>query len=241
MKTGIEFVNAESYEKLSEVSAEAMVKCVKEKPNALFCVASGGSPTLSYKLFIEKVTKEKVDVTKLRILKLDDWFGVSGEEACTSEFYVRKNLLGPLNISPENYVGFNSGAEDGQIECNKIDEFLKKNGPIDLCILGLGKNGHLGLNEPGEYLEPFSHIVKLQSKTKTHDMLKVTTAKIDYGITIGLSQIMASEKILFIVAGDEKVEAFKGFLKKKVSCSLPASILWLHPNTLCVFENRCKG
>lgn len=240
MKKGIELVEAENYEKLSEISAEAMVKCVKEKPNALFCLASGGSPTLAYKLFIERVIKENIDISKLRILKLDDWFGVEAEDPCTSEFYVRKNFLEPLSISAENYIGFNSGAEDGQSECKKIDEFLKEYGPIDLCILGLGKNGHLGLNEPREYLEPFSHVVKIDRKTKTHDMLKATNVSINYGITIGVSQIMASEKILFIVAGDEKTEAFNGFLEKKVRCSLPASILWLHPNTLCVFESRCK-
>lgn len=240
MKKGIEVVEAENYKKLSEISAEAMLECLKEKPDALFCIASGGSPTLAYKLFVEKAHKENVDVTKLRIIKLDDWFGVNGEDPCTSEAYVRKNFLEPLNIPAENYIGFNSGAEDGEKECQRINEFLKEYGPIDLCILGLGKNGHLGLNEPGGYLEPFSHIVKLDKKTKTHDMLKATKTSINYGITIGLSQIMASEKILFIVAGDEKTEAFNGFLEKKVRCSLPASILWLHPNTLCVFESRCK-
>lgn len=237
---GLNFIEAEDYKKLSEISAKQMIKCVKEKPDALICIATGASPKLAYELFNKMAYEENIDLSRLRIIKLDEWLGVKNEDPATSEFYIRKNIIEPLRIKDENYIGFNASVEDGEAESSRINDILKKCGPIDLCILGLGKNGHLGLNEPGEYLLPYSHVTKLTEKSKTHDMLKKTDAVVNYGITLGIKDILSSNKILFMVSGDEKKEAFNAFLEKKIRSSLPASMLWLHDNVVCVFESKCK-
>ena len=238
VKQGIELIKAKDFEELSRISAKVMVECVRNKPDSLFCIATGSSPALAYEIFVELVNKEKINVQKLRILKLDEWWRINENDPCTCESFIQTKIIIPLKIPSQNYIGFNSNTPDANVECNRIAQTLQEQGPIDLCILGIGKNGHLGLNEPGGYFIPFSHVVKLDEKTKTHEMLTKTNVTINYGMTIGVADIIASRKVLFLAAGDEKKASFNIFLKRQVRSDLPASILWLHPNALCVFESK---
>ncbi len=217
-----------------------MVECVRKKPDSLFCIATGNSPTRAYEIFVELVNKEQINVQKLRILKLDEWWRINENDLSTCENFIQRKIIKPLNISSQNYISFNSDTPDANAECNRIDKIIHEEGPIDLYILGLGKNGHLGLNEPGAYFIPFSHVIQLDERTKTHDMLTKTNVTINYGMTIGMADIIASRRVLFIAIGDEKKDSFNVFLKGQVRSDLPASILWLHPNDLCVYESKLK-
>jgi len=235
---GIKFTETNDYKELSEISARIMLNCVKEKPDMLLCIATGTSPTLAYDIFVQTILKEKIDVTKLRIIKLDEWWKVDMNDRATCEYYVQEKIIKPLNISNENYICFNSNASDADMECKRIAKLAKEAGPIDLCILGMGKNGHLGLNEPDTCLLPFSHTVKLTEKTKTHTMLTKTSVPINYGMTLGISNIISSKMILFLATGEDKNVSFHKFMSGKVCTDLPASILWLHPDTSCVYEKK---
>ena len=237
-KQGIEFIETKDFEELSRISAEVMVECVRKKPDSLFCIATGSSPTRAYEIFVELVNKEKINVEKLHILKLDEWWRVNENDPSTCENYIQTKIIKPLNISSQNYISFNSDTPDADVECNRIAQIVQDQGPIDLCILGIGKNGHLGLNEPGAYFIPFTHVVELDKKTKTHDMLTKTNVAIEYGMTVGMADIISSRKVLFLVTGKEKNDSFNIFLKGQVRSDLPATILWLHPNTLCVYESK---
>lgn len=238
VKQGIEIIETKDFEELSRISADVMVECVRKKPDSLFCLATGSSPTRTYEIFVELVNKEQINIQKLRILKLDEWWRVNENDPSTCENFIQAKIIRPLNISSQNYISFNSDTQDANVECDRIAQIIQEQGPIDLCILGLGKNGHLGLNEPGGYFIPFTHVVELDEKTKTHDMLTKTNVTIDYGMTIGMADIIASQKVLFLATGDEKNVSFNVFLKGQVRSDLPASILWLHPNVLCVFESN---
>lgn len=236
INNGIKFSEAKDYKELSEISANIMLKCVKEKPDALFCIATGNSPALAYDIFVQTILKEKIDVTKLRILKLDEWWKVDINDKSTCEYFIQDKIIKPLNIASENYIGFNSNAPDADMECKRISKLAREAGTIDLCVLGMGKNGHLGLNEPGTCLFPFAHTVKLTEKTKTHTMLTKTSVNINYGMTLGISNIISSKAILFLASGEEKNTSFHKFMNGMVCTELPASILWTHPDTLCVYE-----
>ncbi len=229
------FIPSKDYNSLSAEAAQVLINCVKNKPDALICIATGSSPTGAYEIFAKTVQEENIDVSKLRIVKLDEWLGVPPTDSSTCESYIIENIIKPLNIDKERYIGFVSDAKDPLEECKRIDDFLDKSGPIDLCVLGLGKNGHLGLNEPAEYLSPYSHAINLDEKTKTHSMLNKTEQTVTRGITLGLAQLLASKQILFLVAGPEKAEVFEQFKKGKVSTYLPATMLWLHSNTTCIY------
>ena len=232
----MKFIKTIDFKELSYACAEKMINCVKQKPNALLCLASGNSPKKAYEIFVQRVLEEKLETRQLRILKLDEWWGISNDDPSSCEMYFQEILIKPLNISKNHFISFQSSAANTHEECNRISEYLRKKGPIDLSVLGLGKNGHLGLNEPAAFLKLYAHVCEIDTKTKTHTMLKGNDKDVRYGITIGIGEIMSSKDILFLVTGEHKELVFDAFKEGKISTKLPASFLWLHPKTTCIHE-----
>jgi galactosamine-6-phosphate isomerase len=109
---------------------------------------------------------------------------------------------------------------------------------MDICILGLGMNGHLALNEPGESLEAHVHISKLSGSSLTHSMIGEMKIKPSYGLTLGMADILQSTFILLIISGTKKKKITADLLDGKISTSLPASFLWLHPNVVCLVDKE---
>lgn len=229
-------IESNSYEEMSLEACNVMIRCLKDKPDALFCIATGSSPTRAYELFVQKIKEENIDTAKMRVLKLDEWCGLQHDNPATCEYYIRKHILTPLNISEERYIGFNSLEENSEYECERIAKLLAEHNGIDCCILGIGKNGHLGLNEPREEINPFIHRIDLDAKTKTHSMLASNGQDVSQGYTLGLKDILNSKQILFLVTGAEKEAAYQNLQRKVISSQYPANYLWLHDDTVCVVD-----
>ena len=113
---------------------------------------------------------------------------------------------------------------------------LAKAGPIDCCVLGLGINGHLGFNEPAEYLHPGCHIARLSPTTLQHTMVGDMTSRPSYGLTLGMADILQAKMVLILISGSSKKEITREFLSERVTAELPASFLWLHPNAVCLLD-----
>ncbi len=148
----------------------------------------------------------------------------------TCEIYLQEQLLHPLNIPTDRYFSFQSNAVDPQQECARVQQLLQQEGPIDLCILGLGVNGHLAFNEPGAFLHPHCHIAQLTEDSLGHSMAKDMQGVELYGLTLGMSDILAAREILLLISGPSKVEITQRLLEAKISTQLPASFLCLHSN-----------
>lgn len=232
----MKFIITESYESMSEAASEVLVNCLTQKPDALFCIATGSSPTEAYRLFIEKVNAKHIDTSKMRIIKLDEWKGLTKDNPATCEYYVREHILKPLNIPEDRYIAFDPMEENAEYECERIANLIKENGGIDCCILGLGRNGHLGLNEPCDKLDPFVHKAVLDKKTQTHSMLTSNNQTVSEGYTIGLKDILESKEVLFMVTGADKQEAYETPQEKIITNKQPANYLWLHNNTHCIVD-----
>ncbi|WET16056.1 galactosamine-6-phosphate isomerase [Yersinia intermedia] len=225
------------YNDLSQKCCDLMISCIIKDPSAVICLATGASPTGSYKRFVDYVKNTRLDVSKVTFVKLDEWLGIPLTHPCTCEQYLQKNIYIPLNIKKENIISFDTTADPSQ-ECARISALLNDKGGLDLCILGLGKNGHLGLNEPAETLIPFSHTLILDDKTKSHEMLKDVAHLVSEGITLGLRDIFTAREIAFLVSGEDKTGAFNAFCKQEISTGLPCSLLWLHQNVKCFYDAR---
>lgn len=223
----MKFIHVKNYEDLSEQVAEYMLNRFKNKKNINICLASGGSPDKAYDLFVKKVKDKKMDTSELIITKLDEWLGISRESDLSCEKYIKDKVVNPLNIKDKNYISFYPDCENGDEESEKVNTLLNDR-VIDLCVLGFGINGHLGLNEPNEYLHPFSHKIALTEETKKHPMLQ--GKDVNYGMTIGMKNIMDSKEILLLMNGKNKLKLYEEFLMKRISTQLPASFLWLHNN-----------
>lgn len=213
---------------LAEKASGDIVAAIQKKPNLLLCAATGNSPTTTYQHLVAKQHLYSSD--QLRILKLDEWGGVPALHPGTCESYLQTHLIQPLKIDPARYFSFQSDPTDPALECQRIQQVLQREGPIDLCVLGLGINGHLAFNEPGVYLHPHCHVAELTKDSLGHSMAKDMQGANLYGLTLGMSDILASRQILLLISGASKKAITQALLAGKISTHLPASFLWLHNN-----------
>lgn len=226
----------ESYDQMSRAAADIVVGGLRANSHLLLCGATGASPTKTYALLGRRRKLETKLFDHLRVLKLDEWGALASSDPASSEIYLREHLLIPAGVSPDRYVGFCGNAVNPELECRRIHQWLQKNGPIDICLLGLGLNGHLALNEPGEALQPFSHVARLSKTSLRHPMLRGANRKPAYGLTIGMADILQSRTILLLVSGPHKRAVFRKLFSRKINPRFPASFLWLHPNVICLSD-----
>ena len=223
------------YDGLSENAADLFAGELRKKKDALVCCATGGSPQGLYQRLAG--INEAGLFDRMRILKLDEWGGIPMTDPNSCHSYLQQYVLTPLKISPERYIAFDSEARSVEGECKRIQQVIDQNGPIDFCILGLGKNGHLGFNEPAAFLQRDCHIAKLAAITVQHSMVQTMPKAPTFGMTIGLHDILNAKKILLLITGSHKQEAIKKLMTREITTQLPASLLWLHSNVECLVDS----
>ena len=228
----------DSYETLSREASSLVLDKIRHKNNSVLCAATGNSPTGIYSLLKRSFDQEPELFSKLRIIKLDEWGGVPPENSGTCESYLQSHLIEPLKIETDRYISFNSNPDNTIKECLRIQKELNEFGQIDICILGLGLNGHLALNEPDELLEAHVHVANLSESSLSHAMIDDMIVKPSYGLTLGMADILQSAFILMVITGAKKKRITADFLNGKISTKLPASFLWLHPNVVCLIDKE---
>jgi galactosamine-6-phosphate isomerase len=164
---------------------------------------------------------------RMRVLKLDEWGGVAMDDPASCERFLRQTIVEPLELH-DRYVGFDSQSPDPAAETARIAAWLEAHGPIDVCVLGLGMNGHLGFNEPSGRLCPHAHIAQLSADSLRHAMLDLARTRPTYGLTLGMADLLQARQVLLLVSGAAKSEPLGKLLKGEISTEFPASLLWLH-------------
>jgi galactosamine-6-phosphate isomerase len=205
---------------------EEVVSFVGSATAASLCVASGDSPRGVYAGLAERHAAGGFDTDGLTVVKLDEWHRMGMDDPSSCELFVQELVVGPLGIPASRYIGFNSDAEEPQQECERIDRALDGIGGIGMSILGVGKNGHIGLNEPGSAIELRSHRAKISERTKTHAM--ITGRTVDYGLTIGMRDLVASQRAVLMVSGTGKEEALRALFSGVITLDCPATLMLLH-------------
>ena len=219
-------------EALDRAAAALIWEAARAKPDPLICLASGDTPTGTYAL----LAQEPEHLASARFIQLDEWAGLGAEDSASCAAYLKRTLLGPLAVPPERRIDFRGDAEDAAAECRRVAAALEAAGPIDLCILGLGLNGHLALNEPAESFDPFCHVATLAEQSRTHPMLAETAAPVRQGLTLGLGDILRARRILLMVSGAAKRAPLAQLAARRVTPTFPASFLWLHGDAVCLCD-----
>lgn len=238
---GITFEIFETYERMSHVAADVVVEAARHERDMLWCAAAGSTPIRTYELLALRHRADREPLRHVRVLKLDEWGGLSRDDPATCEQYLQRRILQPLDVQDDRYVGFNGNPEDPEIECQRIRQWVAQHGPIDLCLLGLGENGHIGFNEPNQALVPFSHVADLSAYSRQHSMLEAARQQPGYGFTLGMAEILQARQILLLVSGAHKREALERLTRRSVSAQFPASLLWLHPRVRCLCDRKAAG
>jgi len=224
------------YENMSQMASDSVLSHLRSKPQQLICTATGHSPARLYEKLVESYKGSPNIFKEIKIIKLDEWGGTNGDYPNTSDYYLHKNLLEPLEILKSNYISFDSSPTDAKKECDRMDNEINEHGPIDICILGLGKNGHIGFNEPSKVLYPDCHIADLSKSSLKHPMANKMKTTPTYGLTLGMANILKSRRIILLLTGPNKKKAIKRLLSREITNALPGSFLWLHPNVECYLD-----
>src|SRR6266566_2330277 len=185
----------DDYAAMSESAADVFVADLRKKKDLLLCSATGSSPLGLYQRLAKMYLNEADLFDQMRILKLDEWGGIPLADSNSCQTYLKENVLSPLKISSNRFIEFNSEANVVE-ECKRIQRIIDQISPIDFCILGLGKNGHLGFNEPADFLQRDCHIAKLADSTVQHSMVQSMAQSPTFGMTVGMKDILNSKKIL---------------------------------------------
>lgn len=228
----------ENYEEMSREAATLIRSLIEKNPRAVIVLATGHSPRQAYRFLVEDLKRDGVDYSQVTFVKLDEWVGLSGEDEATCEYFIQQEIIKPLGIKEEQYLHFCPEAEDAEAECLRVQKEYEALPRVDLVILGIGMNGHLGLNEPAEQLAGPAHIVHLDAKTKTHEMLSHTKQAVTKGVTLGMENLFKGEQLLLLADGKEKEKGLTGYLDDKISTLVPVSLLKLHPNCICMINRE---
>jgi galactosamine-6-phosphate isomerase len=221
----------DTFESLSKKASDNLVKSLKEVMNPVVCFASGDSPTGLYNVLVEQSKKKKIDVSGWYFIGLDEWSGMNGNDEGSCRFYLDKQLFKPLKIKADHICFFDGRAKDPQQECLQVENFIREHGGIDCAVVGLGMNGHVGMNEPGTSHYSRSHVAELHPLTqKTGQKYFNEEQDLSTGLTIGLGTLMEARHIILIASGENKAEIVKKVMEEEISEDLPASLLRHHPD-----------
>lgn len=212
------------------VAAAAIRERLRRTPDLLLCAASGDSTMPVYRALA--LTSSRAEVEQLRVIQLDEWAGLQLGSSASCREAIRHQLLEPLGLPESSFFGFRPDG-DPDTEVKEMAKVLEREGPIDTCVLGLGRNGHLAFIEPASDLVPHSHVARLSDASRRHDMVSSVDAVPTLGMTLGIADLLNARYVQLIVAGKEKDAATESFLKGRITTALPATFLWLHPNVDC--------
>jgi galactosamine-6-phosphate isomerase len=224
------FIN-DTYESMSAKAAEAVLSIIQSHQNPVLSPASGESPTGLYTALIHEVNKNKTDISRCYFVGLDEWAGMNGNDEGSCRFHLNNQLFHPLQIAENQIIFFDGRAKDLNEECDRIENFIKEQDGIDLAIVGLGMNGHVGMNEPGTSPFLHSHVTKIDSITQEvgQKYFKEKTA-LSKGITLGIANLMEARNVFLLVSGKKKAEIVKQVFEGEISEKFPASFLRNHKN-----------
>jgi len=220
---------ARNHDEMSRQAAARIARAVRRQPGLRLGLATGATPTGTYDRLAGMCARRPALFRGVRVVKLDEWLGLPLDHPATCETYLREKVLVPWGVPRSRYLGFHSRPRDPRAECARVARELTRRGGLDLCVLGLGRNGHLLMNEPAPALAAGPHVARLAPSTRAHSMLRATSVPPSRGLTMGMADILRSRAILLLVSGRHKAAPLRRLMSGRVTTRCPASLLWLHP------------
>lgn len=239
----MKLIQTKNYHQLSQLAAAEIISLVRKNPLVNLGLATGSTPTGVYKALIEDHQANGTSYRKAHTFNLDEYIGLSKKNPHSYHYFMCENLFNSIDIPLEQTHIPDGTAVDLVGECRHYEQLIDRHGGIDLQILGIGQNGHIGFNEPGTSFSSRTHLIDLAESTRKansrfFDRLDDVPTQ---AITMGIASIMASRHILLLVSGVSKAEALARLVNGNVSEDFPASILQNHPNVTIFADEEATG
>lgn len=236
-------IKAKDYDDLSRKAANVISAQVLLKPDCVLGLATGSTPIGTYKQLIEWYEKGDLDFSAAKSVNLDEYRGLTKDNDQSYYYFMYNNLFKHININMENTNVPDGTEPDSEKECSRYENVIEAYGGVDLQLLGLGHNGHIGFNEPDKDFPRTTHCVDLTQSTIEAN--KRFFASVDdvpkQAYTMGIGTIMKARKILLVVSGADKAQILHDVLCGPVTPEVPASILQLHSDVIVVADEAAMA
>lgn len=229
---------AKDYNDMSRKAANLISAQIIMKPNCVLGLATGSTPVGTYRQLVEWYEKGDLDFSEVMTVNLDEYKGLTRENPQSYYYFMNENLFGKVNVNKTRTFLPDGTEPDSKTACENYNEILRAVGDVDLQLLGLGHNGHIGFNEPGESFSTETHCIDLSEQTiKANARFFETLEEVPrQAYTMGVKTIMSARRILIIVSGEDKAEIVKRAFFGPITPQVPASILQLHRNVTLVAD-----
>lgn len=229
----------DNYEMVSKKAAEILKDEITKNPNIILGLATGSTPIGMYKELIHMNHSDRLDFSNVKTFNLDEYLGLDGQHPQSYRNFMNEQLFNHINIDPKNTFVPNGSAENIDEECAQYDEKIKEAGGIDVQILGIGENGHIAFNEPGEELNANTSVVDLTTSTiKANSRFFKSIDEVPKkALTMGIGSILKAKKIILLASGKNKNGVIKRLLEDEVlTTQFPASMLLCHPDVTVIVD-----
>ena len=237
----MKFRVTENYEAMSQQAAKIIIDEIRLKPNLTVCFPTGGTPLRMYEILCEECSKGNVDFSKVRVRSVDDYVGLAPEHDQSYYYYLHTLFFSKCNFNPENIQLINSCAQDMTEECKRYRQLLKDDGGIDLLLDGIGENGHIGFNEPADFLNDYMHVESVSKWTaevnsRFFDSVDEVPKQ---AVTVGILDMFNARKLVILSNGIKKAKAWRRVLSEPMlSTQFPASFLKLANNVFVLMDKE---
>lgn len=236
----MKYIKVESYEELSKIASNIIASQVILKPNSVLGLATGSSPLGIYSRLIKLYKSGNVDFSKVTTVNLDEYMGLTSDNEQSYRYFMNQNLFKKINIDLKNTYVPNGLCKDVKEECELYDKRIQELGGIDIQLLGIGLDGHIGFNEPDNVFVGETHLVDLTESTIDansrffNDREEVPKR----ALTMGMKSIMQARKIIIVANGEQKKEILEKAMFGEITPLIPASILQLHPDVTVIYSKE---
>lgn len=231
-------VKVKNYEEMSQKAAAILAAQIVTKPDCVLGLATGSTPIGAYQQLVKKYQEGELDFSEVKTANLDEYKGLTAEQDQSYAYFMKEHLFRHVNLKPEHTNLPNGMAEDEEAECRRYEDVLQTLGGVDLQLLGLGHDGHIGFNEPEEAFSKGTHCVSLTEMTiEANKRFFASADEVPrQAFTMGIGTILRAKKILMVVSGADKASILKAALYGPVTPQVPASILQFHPDVIVIAD-----
>ena len=233
------FISCKDYAELSLVAAGIVKEKVEAKPNAVLGLATGSTPVGMYQNLVRMHKEEGLDFSAVSSYNLDEYYPLSPEDPQSYRYFMNQNLFNHINIDKSRTHVPNGMAADPVAECKQYDEALAASGGVDVQILGIGENGHIGFNEPAESLHANTHLIHLtedtiQANARFFEKIEDVPTK---ALTMGMGSIMSAKTILLLISGAKKHRVLHALFDDSITTQIPATLLKTHSDVIVIYDD----
>ncbi len=239
----MELIIAENYDEMSRKAAHILAAQVTLKPASVLGLATGSTPLGIYEYLAEWYREGDLDFSQVTTVNLDEYYGLSPENEQSYHYFMETNLFSKVNLPAGKHYLPDGKNTDSQAECRRYEDVVDSLGGMDLQLLGLGHNGHIGFNEPASCFEKEVHLVNLSGQTiEANKRFFASADEVPkQAYTMGIGTILKARKILLVVSGEQKAQALRSVVQGKVSPQVPGSILQFHPDVVVVADRAATA